>query len=101
MHLQEEDAARKGKLVEEKIGQQRYLIKKKHKKETTAFEMKIKSNWLRLWQQRERDLDVLRKRYKNSQFDLIQKYKQDCLRVKTQSPITKMEIKESLSQFPC
>ena len=83
------------------MSQRRFLVRRKHKKETSAFEMKIKSNWLRLWQQRERDLEVLHKRYKNAQIDLIQKYKQDCLHIKNRSPIAKMDIKESLSQFPC
>ena len=97
--LKEQESLKKNKEIIEKLNQKSQFIHKKHGKQMNALEMKIKANWLRHWTQREKEIEVIKKRYKNSKHDLTQKYKQDWLKLTKQSPIAKMTIKEQISDF--
>ncbi len=83
----------------EKLSQKTQLIHRKHSREISALETKIKTNWLSKWSQREREVETVRKKYKNAKNNLMLRYKQDWLLVVRQSPAVRMAIKEQISDF--
>lgn len=69
-------------------------IKKKHFKEQSALEIKIQTYWQKLCKQREKEMEIIHKRYKNVTNEVIQKYKLDFVKLVKRPPMIKNGLKD-------
>jgi len=97
--VKEQNTERNKNAILEKLNQKSQDIQRKHSKEISAMEMKIKKNWIVLWKQRQKDFDTVKKWYKNNKHDITQDYKQRWLKMDYYSPVVRMDIKNNISNF--
>ncbi len=62
------------------------LAQQRHLKEVNALEMKIGTNWTRLWGQRSKEIAVIRKQYLNAKSAADSRYRGQWQRLKRNSP---------------
>ena len=98
-NLLSQDSMENKSMVINRLNQNSYTIKKKHKRQLSAMEMKIKNNWATLCNKRQKEIEVLEKWYKNNKKDLELKYKQKKLKLDKLSPKIRMEVKSNISNF--
>lgn len=97
--VKEEDMGRNNATVLNRLSQKSQEIQRKHSKEIAAMEMKIKRDWIVLWRQRQKEVETVKKWYKNCRRELGQKYKHSWVKMEMQSPVLRMEIRENICNF--
>ena len=89
-----EDSQNRNSQIPGNLTQKCKTIKKKHFKEQSALEIKIQTYWQKLCKQREKEMEVIHKRYKNVTKEVIQKYKLDFVKLARHSPMIKNELND-------
>ena len=97
--VKENDLERNNAILIDKLNHTSQCIQRKHSKEIAAMEMKIKRNWIVLWRQRQKNIEMVKKWYKNSKREIKQKYKQNWIKMEQRSPIIRMNIRDNICNF--